>query len=240
MGFHAPLFFYIMQELFNDDKLKQYAQFNAIELPEFLTQKTSIDTTITKPLKSNPMTKDNILLRKQNTTEQYEELPEQQAETFAIEKNDKNYVETKNQVIDSINKLDVDDNDKDYLIKLAKKESGFNPKVVNRFGYSGLYQFNPGSLKSVNMNMKEYKTDVNKQHEAALKYGEFNLKRLKNFTKHIGTIFNGIKITREGLMAASHLGGAGNVMDYFVSGGKDDFRDANGTPVSSYLKMFAK
>ena len=41
-------------------------------------------------------------------------------------------------------------------------------------------------------------------------------------------------------MAASHLGGASNVMNYFNSGGKDDFKDANGTPISSYIKMFSK
>ena len=222
-----------------DDRLRKYAQFNAIELPDFLEMpNTKVDTQVVK-LKTNPIIKSNPILKESmNTQEEYDDQPENAAEIFAMDEQQKNYVEKKNGIVNSINKLKTTDNNKKYLIKLAERESGFNPNVTNRFGYTGLYQFNPSSLKTVNINMKDYKTDVNKQHEAALKYGEFNLKVLKDYTKLIGSEFDGIKITKEGLMAAAHLGGAGNVKKFFDSKGKINFKDGNGVPVSSYLKMF--
>ncbi|MCW9038467.1 MAG: peptidoglycan-binding protein LysM, partial [Altibacter sp.] len=42
-----------------------------------------------------------------------------------------------------------------------------------------------------------------------------------------------------GLIAAAHLGGAGNVMKFLESNGEDVFADANNVPITRYMKEFA-
>ena len=56
--------------------------------------------------------------------------------------------------------------------------------------------------------------------------------------KYIGCTINGVKITKSGLLAAAHLSGAGNVKS-FLNGGIDDFKDGNGTKLTTYLKEFS-
>jgi hypothetical protein len=60
----------------------------------------------------------------------------------------------------------------------------------------------------------------------------------KEIEKYEGTIMNGIRITESGILAAAHLGGAGTVKKYFKNKGKRNFRDAYGSSIKSYMKMF--
>lgn len=147
------------------------------------------------------------------------------------------------QVVDSIHSLGIDDNDQDYLLTLGNRESGLNPSAAQG-SFKGLYQFNRDSLKSVGISENDYKSDLNKQHLAALKYKNINLKILHNYTKYIGTTFKGTPITENGLAAAAHLLGAGTVMDWFdgtkhSERAKKGFVDGLGTNITEYFQLFA-
>jgi hypothetical protein len=66
-----------------------------------------------------------------------------------------------------------------------------------------------------------------------------NSELLKPFESYIGKEINGTVITRSGLLAAAHLGGAGSVRKYLMTNGKTDKRDCYGTKISKYVKEFA-
>ena len=131
--------------------------------------------------------------------------------------------------------------DKEYINKLSHRESGGrkadNLTLTNQYGYKGIYQFGKAALKDVGMSEEEYLSSVNKQDEAALRLKYLNLNRLKEYIPYIGSTYKGIKVTENGLAAAAHLGGAKHVKEFFDTG--KDFKDANGTPISSYLRMFS-
>ena len=57
--------------------------------------------------------------------------------------------------------------------------------------------------------------------------------------KYLGKNINGITITKSGLLAGAHLKGAGCVINYLKSDGKNNACDAFGTSVETYLKKFA-
>lgn len=59
---------------------------------------------------------------------------------------DVSFLNDKNNIVNEINSLNIDDKDKRYLRKLSKMESGYNPKIRNQFGYMGLYQFGKPAL----------------------------------------------------------------------------------------------
>lgn len=138
----------------------------------------------------------------------------------------------------SIDTLKIDDDDKYFLKVLANRESSFNPKasITDNKGrtYTGLYQFGAGALASVGMTRKEYMEDIGKQHLAALKFGEQNIKGLE---KYVGQTVKGVKVTKAGMMAAAHLGGRGGLQALLE--GKER-KDMLGTSTLDYLKMFEK
>lgn len=148
-----------------------------------------------------------------------------------------------NNILEQIRNLDVDDNDKIYLEILAEKESSFQPNVINKYGYQGLYQFGDLALKDIGYTREDLENTY-KQHEAALQLAKTNEKRLKNILDtYEGKKFKGIKITRNGIRAAAHLLGAATVKDWFNETKKTKyaqrgFVDANGTHITKYLSMY--
>ena len=119
-------------------------------------------------------------------------------------------------------------------------ESENKYKKVNSLGYLGKYQFGIETLKSVGiydssafLNSPELQE---KAFVALLSKNKWELK--KEIEKHEGTIINGIRITESGILAAAHLGGAGSVKKFFRHNGKRNFRDAYGTSITSYMKIF--
>ena len=120
------------------------------------------------------------------------------------------------------------------------RESENKYKTVNSLGYLGKYQFGIETLKSVGiydrsafLNSPELQE---KAFVALLAKNKWELK--KEIEKHEGTIINGIRITESGILAAAHLGGAGSVKKFFRHNGKRNFRDAYGTSITSYMKIF--
>ena len=134
-----------------------------------------------------------------------------------------------------------------FLTKLRYKESSNNWKIINRFGYMGYYQFGDAALKTLGygyITTKKFKKNPyifppKLQHEVVKKLLKYNSKKLRLYYKYIGCSVNHIYITESGLLAAAHLGGAGNVIKFLNSNGKKDFNDGNGTKISNYLIEFS-
>lgn len=149
----------------------------------------------------------------------------------------------KNKITDEIKSLNKSDEDKEFLIKMAQAESGFDPYVTNSLGYYGLYQFGKSALKTVGMTKSDFK-DTKNQHEAALKLADLNEKTNKSlFEKYVGTWKNGVLITRNGLRAVHALLGVRGVREWLEGGNttwtaKHGHKDAYGTSPEKYLKLF--
>lgn len=124
---------------------------------------------------------------------------------------------------------------------LAFKESQGKYHSVNTFGYLGKYQFGKSTLKR----FKIYDTQLflespELQEDAFIALCSVNKWILKRDIKRsVGKYVNGIKITESGILAAAHLGGAGNVKKYLRSGGSEMFQDAYGSSIQYYLKRFS-
>jgi hypothetical protein len=59
----------------------------------------------------------------------------------------------------------------------------------------------------------------------------------KYIDKWEGKTINGNEITESGILAAAHLAGPGNVKRFLRNG--KEFRDGNGTKLTSYLTQFS-
>jgi hypothetical protein len=126
-----------------------------------------------------------------------------------------------------------------FLDSLAFKESTNNYKSVNRWGYMGKYQFGHYTLHSLGYDISrtEFINNPDLQEKAMLTLLLHNQKNLSNVIERWdGKYKGGILITESGILAAAHLGGPRNVRNYFRYG--IDFKDANGTSISKYLKLF--
>jgi len=124
---------------------------------------------------------------------------------------------------------------------LAFKESQGRYNVINTLGYLGKYQFGKTTLKRFRIyNTKEFLKNPELQEKAFAAYCSVNKWILrKDIRRAVGKIINGIEITESGILAAAHLGGAGNVKKYLRSNGRIRFSDAYGSSIQSYLKKFA-
>lgn len=141
--------------------------------------------------------------------------------------------------LQELEKLNINNEDKAFLTKLAEKESSFRPNIKNKLGYLGYYQFGDSALQTIGKSRKDFK-NPEIQHEAALKLADLNLIPLK---KYIGKTVNGITLTKNNLRAAAHLAGATGTKDWIEGTKKSDFAkrgfvDANGTHITKYLKEF--
>ncbi|WP_299017878.1 peptidoglycan-binding protein LysM [uncultured Polaribacter sp.] len=124
---------------------------------------------------------------------------------------------------------------------VAFKESQGKYRVVNTLGYLGKYQFGKTTLQRFKIydthNFLRNPELQEKAFIALCKVNKFILR--KDIKRSVGKTINGIKITESGILAAAHLGGAGNVKKFLRSNGSQCFSDAYGTSLSSYLKKFS-
>ena len=124
---------------------------------------------------------------------------------------------------------------------LAFKESQGKYYKVNTLGYLGKYQFGKSTLER----FKIYDTQLflkspELQEDAFLALCSVNKWILrKDIKRSVGKRINGIEITESGILAAAHLGGAGNVKKYLRSGGVAQFKDAYGSSIQYYIKKFS-
>ena len=136
-------------------------------------------------------------------------------------------------------KIKIKDHDA-FLNDIGFRESSNRYHITNKYGYMGKYQFGMKTLKSLGIKTtkKEFLNNPELQEKAMLLLLKDNKRILKRFIKkYEGKYLHGIYITESGVLAASHLGGAGNVKKWFRKG--EVFRDAIGTSITSYMKQFS-
>lgn len=127
-----------------------------------------------------------------------------------------------------------------FLNKIGHVESGNRYSIVNRWGYMGKYQFGLETLKSLDIDTskKEFLSSPMLQEKAMEKLLKENKMTLRRYIKkYDGKVIHGVYVTESGILAAAHLGGAGNVAKWFRKGA--DFKDANGTSIVTYMKKFS-
>ena len=128
-----------------------------------------------------------------------------------------------------------------FLDEVGFRESSNNYKAVNQFGYLGKYQFGRKTLNAIgfkDISNYEFLSNPEIQEEAMLVLLQKNKHTLRReIKKYVGETVNGIYITESGILAAAHLGGAGNVRKFFRKG--YEFKDGNGTKMTSYMVRFA-
>lgn len=138
-------------------------------------------------------------------------------------------------------KIEIDLKDHhSFLEKIGHYESSNDYSKVNRWGYMGKYQFHHQTLQAINIHVpkKQFLSSPTLQEEAMTRLLTENKKTLKRYIKkYDGKVKHGVYVTESGVLAAAHLGGAGNVINWFKNG--EDFEDANGTPITRYMKTFS-
>lgn len=124
---------------------------------------------------------------------------------------------------------------------VAFKESQGRYDIVNIYGYLGKYQFGKSTLKRLKVyDTSNFLKNPELQEDAFVALCSLNKWILKRDIKRcVGKKINGIVITESGILAAAHLGGAGNVKKYLRSNGQNVFKDAFGSSVQHYIKKFA-
>ena len=127
-----------------------------------------------------------------------------------------------------------------FCYDLGFSESSGNYRAVNRLGYLGKYQFGRSTLNWVGIyNTSRFLNSPllqEKAFEALISKNKWVLREY--IDKFDGQSINGVKITESGLLAAAHLGGAGNVIKFLDSNGEIVFEDANRVPITKYMKRF--
>ena len=128
-----------------------------------------------------------------------------------------------------------------FLEDLGFRESSGNYKAVNQFGYLGKYQFGRKTLNALgykDVSNRVFLANPSIQEEAMYDLLIHNKKVLRRqIEKYNGKVINGILITESGILAAAHLAGPGNVKKFFRKG--YEFRDGNGTKITSYMQRFS-
>lgn len=138
-----------------------------------------------------------------------------------------------------INNVNVVDETEDFLEALGHKESGNRYNVVNKYGYMGKYQFGKRTLKGLGYDVtkKEFLSSPDIQERAMNDLLRHNKEKLQHIIdEYDGDTVHGIYVTESGILAAAHLAGVSNVKKFFSKG--RDFKDGNGTRLTSYLSKF--
>lgn len=134
-----------------------------------------------------------------------------------------------------------------FILDLGRSESHNNWMAVNLIGCFGEWQFAESTLKRLGyrkITLKKFKADPNVfprdlQLQALKGLIKINLHYLRNHKHRIGDTINDAVITKSGMIAAAHLGGAGTVMAFLDSDGKINRKDVLGTSIFDYMKRFS-
>ena len=151
-----------------------------------------------------------------------------------------------------------------FLNDLGSRESGGNYKAFNKYGYAGKYQMGEPALidagyyrkpsrkynndwtgdftgKDNVYSIQDFLNNAKAQENAQIifKKKQWGYLKAVGADKYTGLFINGYIITPSGLLAGAHLKGAGAVIEYLKSDGKNNSKDAFGTSIESYIKQFA-
>ena len=151
-----------------------------------------------------------------------------------------------------------------FLNELGMKESGGNYRAFNKFGYAGKYQMGEAALidagyykktsrkynndwtgeflgKDNVWSIKDFLNNPKAQENAQIvfKKRQWNYLKAVGADKYLGLVINGILITPSGLLAGTHLKGAGSVIKYLKSNGQIVEKDGFNTSVEDYIRFFS-
>ena len=109
--------------------------------------------------------------------------------------------------------------------------------------YLGLYQFHPTTLHTLGIEVSddEFLGNPQLQDSAMVLYMKDNAKDLRGIIKkYNNTYYNGVFVTKSGILAGAHLVGSVGIMSFFYPE-RFQYRtvDGNGVHVSQYIKKFA-
>jgi len=139
-------------------------------------------------------------------------------------------------------------NMREFKYAIAARESSNNWKDYNPYGYIGKFQFGKAAMQSTGFGHIEFvdfmnnpsvfpEYDQEKAMDSLLRINEYILRSY--IAEFEGELFlDSIKITKTGLLAASHLAGPGNVKRFLKTNGRYNPQDQMGTRLSDYLITF--
>ena len=134
-----------------------------------------------------------------------------------------------------------------FITDLGRRESGNNWLSVNLIGCFGEWQFAESTVHYLgykHVTLKKFKKDPavfppEQQRKALESLIKVNLVLLRKYEQYIGDTIGSVVITKSGMIAASHLGGAQSVKLFLASDGRIDKEDVLGTSVRDYMKRFS-
>ncbi len=152
----------------------------------------------------------------------------------------------------------------DFFAAIRLRESSGNYHAVNTLNYLGAYQFGEAALVDLGLAVRdanpfnndyslgftgkfgvstkaEFLASAAAQDAAADEWWSLLWARVRHADIEIydQQVLNGVRLTKTGMIAASHLLGTGALVKFIQSGGTDAGRDAYGTTLTEYLKLFA-
>ncbi len=133
-----------------------------------------------------------------------------------------------------------------FINDLGRSESKNNWLCVNCIGCFGEWQFAESTIKFLgykHITLKKFRANPlifppEKQREALESLIKVNLALLRDYDRFIGDTIGGTVITKSGMIAASHLGGAKTLKLFLLSNGHINKTDVLGTSVCDYLNKF--
>lgn len=134
-----------------------------------------------------------------------------------------------------------------FINDLGRRESANNWMCINLIGCFGEWQFAESTIHYLGfkqVTLKKFRKNPEifppaLQRSALESLIKVNLVLMKDYDHYIGETIKGVTISKSGMIAAAHLGGARSVKLFLTSGGKLDKADALGTRVSNYMKKFS-
>lgn len=134
-----------------------------------------------------------------------------------------------------------------FIENLGIRESGNEWWITNTIGCIGKWQFSQTTLAFLgykHITTKKFRKDANifpeeLQKKVLLSLIQMNEMLLKEYSSYVGQIVSGVVITRSGMIAAAHLGGARSVKLFLSSDGKINSHDKYGTSIKNYMSEFA-
>ena len=134
-----------------------------------------------------------------------------------------------------------------FINDLGHRESLNNWLSINRIGCFGEWQFSESTLRYLGykkITLKRFKANPDifpreLQLKALKNLIKVNLRFLADYQHFIGDSIKGVEITKSGMIAASHLGGAGSLRKFLNSSGRINKKDVLGTSIYDYLKKFS-
>lgn len=135
-----------------------------------------------------------------------------------------------------------------FIDDLGYRESENNWLSINRIGCFGEWQFSESTLHFLgyrNITLSRFKADpeifpAELQRKALKSLIRVNLALLRDYQHLIGDSIGNVLITKSGMIAAAHLGGAGSVRKFFESKGSINRKDVLGTSIVNYMNRFSK